>query len=123
MLDFEYHTGSTRAVFLIGKYAIKLPRLYSWQTFLQGFLANMAEREFSTLNSPRAAKVLYADPIGSVLVMERAERTLKNETKNTRNFFRLCKDDGLPVDPTPHNIGVFEHGKCWKLIDYGNWTV
>jgi len=36
-------TGATRWVFLIGKYAIKFPSLYSWRLFLRGLLGNDQE--------------------------------------------------------------------------------
>ena len=39
--------GTTRLVFLLDKYAIKIPNFtYSWQNFLTGCLANCNERTF-----------------------------------------------------------------------------
>ncbi len=38
--------GSSRQVFLIGKYAIKIPNLYSHKTFLNGCRDNWTERNF-----------------------------------------------------------------------------
>ena len=122
--------GATRAVLLIGPYAIKVPRTYSWRTFLNGLLANMQERMFwYQMKSPLCAKVHYADPIGLVLVMERADRVLgeglygakqltPEEASRAHEFFDRCKAASLPVDPTCSNIGVF--GDTLKLIDYGS---
>ena len=39
-------TGSSRKVFLIGKYAIKIPNFYSHKTFLNGCRDNWSERIF-----------------------------------------------------------------------------
>lgn len=122
--------GATRVVLLIGPYAIKVPRAYSWRTFLNGLLGNMQERMFwYQLKSPLCAKVHYADPIGLVLVMERADRVLgdklyssqaptPDEARKAHEFFEKCKAASLPVDPTCSNIGVF--GDTLKLIDYGS---
>ena len=42
----ELKTGSSRKVFLIGKYAIKIPNFYSHKTFLNGCRDNWSERVF-----------------------------------------------------------------------------
>lgn len=118
--------GTTRWVWLCGNYAIKTPSLYSWKAFLQGLLANMQERYWwNSLKHPRLAKVYYCDPLGFCLIMERAEYTLEEQTcVNTRaldyfmGFCNVCEEEGLPVDPTPSNVGVFNG--TYKLIDYGS---
>ena len=118
MFNVQRKFGATRNALLIGNIVIKVPRFRSWKTFLNGILANLTEREFSTMNSPYLAKVYYADIFGLMLIMERADKVLRNTTKNTNAFFEKCEEEGLPVDWNPWNIGVF--GKDWKLIDYGN---
>lgn len=35
--------GTTRIVFLIGSYAIKIPRFYGWRSILKGILGNLDE--------------------------------------------------------------------------------
>lgn len=117
MPKFQCKRGATRNVFLVGKYAIKIPRIYSWRTFLNGLLANLTEREFSSMCPQMLARVYYADILGLVIVMERADKVLHNDTRRVRAFFQSCEDLGLPADWNPWNIGVF--GKKWKLIDYG----
>ena len=47
--------GTTRMVYLIGKYAIKVPRINRWKSFLRGLLANMDERLWYK-NSPKEWK-------------------------------------------------------------------
>lgn len=39
----QVKTGVTRVVFLIGDYAIKIPKCMIWNHFLKGLLANMEE--------------------------------------------------------------------------------
>lgn len=38
-------SGSNRIVFLVGRYAIKLPRARSWRGLLYGWLNNLNEAE------------------------------------------------------------------------------
>lgn len=64
------------------------------------------------------AKVHYADRLGLILIMERADYTLKYRTNKIKAFFEYCSDECMPVDPSPSNVGSFK-GKL-KLIDYGS---
>ena len=115
--------GATRAVILVGKCAVKIPRTYSWSTFLRGLLANLQERLFwRSFKSPLLAKIYYSDPLGLVVVMERADSVFSDDEpvlrKSLEVFLRVCESEGLPVDPHYSNIGKF--GKSWRLIDYGS---
>lgn len=111
--------GSSRNVILIGRYAIKFPRFYSWYGFLLGLCSNITESQFSSeLMTPYLAKVKFSDPIGIILVMERADFILEEESLALKHFFREARKNGCPVDPRPCNVGSFK-GKL-KLIDYGN---
>lgn len=81
MRSINFYKGTTRWVFLIGKYAIKIPSLSSWKQFLKGLLANMQEREFSRMDKSSwhynlIADVYYCDFLGFLLIMERADYTL-----------------------------------------------
>ena len=51
----ELKTGSSRKVFLIGKYTIKIPNFYSHKTFLNGCRDNWSER-----NTYKYFKGVYA---------------------------------------------------------------
>ncbi len=65
--------GATRNVFLIGKYAVKFPRLIEWRLFLCGLLANMQETNFwRQLRNERLCPVIFSIPGGWLIVMPRA---------------------------------------------------
>lgn len=111
--------GATRYVFLIGKYAIKIPCLSSWRLFLNGLLSNMQEKAFwDGLHNKFLAKIYYANFMGFILIMERADSVCSKYDKTLPEFFLKCKKAYLPVDPKADNVGKFNGNK--KLIDYGN---
>ena len=113
------HKGATRLVFPLFSVVIKVPRPYSVRTFLNGMPANMQERElWKAFHSPMLARVYYADILGLVLVMARADKVCSNCNRGLRTFFAKCEANCLPADPRPDNIGIFKDGK--KLIDYGS---
>lgn len=116
--------GTTRCVYLVGKYAIKTPSIQSWEQFLQGMLANLQERcWWKETHHKNLARVYYCDCFGLCLIMERANYVICNNPneftqKIVAEFFHDCTEAGLPVDPRPSNIGVFD--EQYKLIDYGS---
>ena len=69
----SFAMGATRAVILVGRWAVKLPRPTSWRLFLSGLLANMQEREFARTGWPELCPVLFSLPGGWLVVMPRAE--------------------------------------------------
>jgi hypothetical protein len=71
--------GATRIVFLVGKYAIKIPNVSYWRTFLYGLLGNMQEVAFSTLRSEKLCPVVFSFPGGFLLIMPRAEPISQEE--------------------------------------------
>ena len=130
MRSIEFYKGTTRWVFLIGNYAIKIPSLSSWKQFLNGLFANMQEREFSKMDKSSwhyslIADVHYCDPLGFLLIMERADYALSDwiictwERHIVENLFKECEKRGIPVDKKLSNVGKFA-GHELKLIDYGN---
>lgn len=110
--------GATRLVFTIGKYAIKVPRIYSWRGFLRGLLANLQERLFRNLAPTLTAKIYYADIFGVVLIMEKAEYIPQHMFRDVSMFLDKCVEAGLPVDRKPGNVGLI-NGR-YKLIDFGD---
>lgn len=66
-------TGGTRLVILTKNYAIKLPRFYSWKSFLTGMICNISENEFSKMNHENLCPVKYGNSIGLIVIMHRAE--------------------------------------------------
>lgn len=66
-------TGATRYVFLIGNFAIKIPRFSSWECFLQGLICNLQEICFSKCDWPKVCPVIFHLPLGILLIMPRCE--------------------------------------------------
>ena len=125
MGNFELHKGATRFVFLLRRVAVKIPCFYSWEIFLNGVLANIQERRFwREMKHPMLARVIYGDPLGLCVVMERADETFSdagvpiNDRRVLNLFFARCVKACLPVDKHFSNIGRF--GNKLKLIDYGD---
>jgi len=65
--------GTTRTVYLVGRYAIKVPVFNNWNLFLHGLLANMQEAAFSGLKWSQLCPVLFSIRGGWLIVMQRAE--------------------------------------------------
>lgn len=63
--------GQSRTVLLLGPWAVKLPCILGWRRFLWGLLSNLAERERAGMEG--ACPLLWAAPLGSVLVVARGE--------------------------------------------------
>ena len=67
-------SGAMREVLLVGRWALKLPKLTrGWRQFLRGLLSNMEEREISANGWPEFCPVLFALPGGWLVIMRRAE--------------------------------------------------
>lgn len=62
--------GYNRFVLLTGRHAIKFPSLRSWRDFLFGLLNNMHEAK-AQRDHPAYCPVLWASPLGLLLVMPR----------------------------------------------------
>ena len=95
-------SGVTRIVFLIGKYAIKMPRVkYGWRHFIQGVYSNLSEHEcWNVSKSEWLCPVLFSFA-GFILVMPR---------------IKICKtDDELNNYPK-------EEGDDYKPINYGYYN-
>lgn len=121
--------GVTRVVFLVGRYAIKIPTCrYGWRFFLRGLLSNLNERDtwsFSAADGwelygpPRCylARVIWCAPGGFLMVMERADRMMTYAEFAGGVPEPMWRVEDLKSD----NVGVFAHGL--KIVDYGEgWT-
>lgn len=72
--------GCSREVFLVGAWAIKIPKLtYGWRMFLHGLLANMREAAWSGTDYPEICPVIFAIPGGWCTIMRRARPVTDNE--------------------------------------------
>ena len=125
---FEIHHGTTRTVFLIGKYACKVPSLKgSYYDFVRGIIANILERD----NSPRCPNyflpVLWSLPLGLLVVMPRV-RPIKLSTWYFRAFladlFHANNDNNTEAilarkycEYVPMNYALYK-GRPY-CIDYG----
>jgi len=105
----EFHSGQTRMVMLLGRWALKIPHLSNgWKFFLLGMLANENERLWSGYDE-RLCPVLWCTPFGLLLCMRRAEPWMSDEPPEM---------PGLPfLDLQPTNFGTL-NGKAVS-IDYG----
>jgi hypothetical protein len=118
MLNLDVCYGSTRTVLLIGKYAVKIPAMVSWKHFLNGLLGNIQESEFNTLNHPKLCPVLFALPLGFLIVMPRCEN-VSREVFYSLDFKRFVKERNLllPVEDKLSSFGML-NGKV-VAVDYG----
>ncbi len=132
--------GTTRTVYLIGKYAIKFPSLYSWEFFLRGLLGNMCERKWSnfkdyeSLNcTGKLCPVLFTLWGGWLSIMPKCEELTLEEfssidcykfTGNKDIYIShedskiLISSGGLPVEHKLSSFGKL-NGEI-VAIDYGN---
>lgn len=111
--------GSTRFAFLFGRWVIKVPRWTEWRLFLRGLLANLQERQWSRTGDDRIARVYVADPIGLMLVMERAQSLPKTfRQRHLDASLAQGRFDGLPQDFHIGNFGF--RGRTLIMIDYGS---
>jgi len=111
--------GSTRIVFLIGNYAVKLPNVCEWRLFLHGLLANMTEVRCGGVVEDGFAPVLWHLPAGFGLVMQRA-RVLTDEEFQALDF-EMWRDRGdyvIGAEPKSNSLGWID-GQI-VAIDYGN---
>ncbi len=115
--------GTTRTVFLIGKYAIKIPRFWhkhnghKWKTFIRGILANIDEDFWwkHAIDKDKLCPIVFKSPLGCILVMLRAQELTDNEY----NKDKLNKDfAGLPLDNKQINFGKINNKIV--LIDYAD---
>ena len=113
--------GTTRIVFLVGDYAFKLPRPYPWRNFLQGFLANMQEEEFSRMESDHLCPIVFRIPGGALNVMPRA-RMMTIEEWADFDYDQWIKEGGENISELIEgkrcSFGVL--GDRIVAVDYGS---
>lgn len=121
MFDFKFvNIGATRYVFLIGEFAIKIPRLSSWKSLLQGLLCNLQEVSFSKTKWPKLCPVVFSLPLGFLLVMPRCVSVSEEDWVNFESQLPdwVCGQGYLiPVEKKINSFGWLK-GKVVAL-DYG----
>lgn len=112
--------GVTREVILVGRIAIKLPKVtYGWKMFLCGLLANMQEREFSRLGWTELCPVVFALWGGWLLVMRRARPLTEAEWADFDAKAFCNRPDGLvPAECKIDSFGMLS-GRV-VAVDYGS---
>lgn len=115
--------GCTRIVILTKRYAIKIPRITTWEGFLLGCLGNLNESRWKDV--PKnffLCPILYANRFGLINIMPRC-----SPIKNTGLYFteleRICvlspcDREFYLSDAKPENFGIYQ-GQMVKL-DYGS---
>lgn len=102
--------GANRCCLLVGRWAIKFPRLNSWHDFLYGLLNNL--HEASRPPDPRLCPITWACPGGFVNIMPRCV-PYDGSPKGLRQFAT-----GLPVEPHAKSFGWLPDGRL-VAFDYG----
>lgn len=128
--------GSSRVVFIFDNYVVKCPSILApWADFIFGFIQNLTERYWFTAdgNSSRTkeqwmktqgdlARIIYADPLGFFVIMERADslRTAKHDFTlgQIRAFIKKAMGEYHIHDLNEYNVGVTKDGRM-VAIDYG----
>lgn len=113
--------GSTRVVFKIGSYVVKIPQFrYEWRHFLYGLIANIQEVQFwKAYQHKKLCPILFWFPLGLLLVMPYAEPISREE------FFKINLDEWtyteyfiIPVESKLNSFGMYQ-GKI-VAVDYGS---
>lgn len=124
----KFEGGCTRAVLLVGPYAIKFPRVrYGWVKLLQGLLSNMTEARFTSLSGHFAlAPTLFAIPGGFLNVQRRCQPLTDLEWSHIESMCRPDADfgpadwNGFSCDFKRDNFGTI-NGTI-VLLDFGEYT-
>lgn len=111
--------GASRIVFLVGGYAIKIPRFWRWKGLLLGLIAQMQEVEFGRTGWPEFCPVVFWIPGGFLVVMRRADE-LTQAQFDAIDFDKFANQDGYYcfVEPKIENMGMLD-GRI-VAVDYGN---
>ncbi len=112
--------GCTRMVLLIGRWAVKIPRLnYGWTFFLRGLLCNMQEVAFSRTGWPELCPILWRVPGGFLSVMARARPLTDQEWHDADiEAFRETPSYKVPVELKRDSFGIL--GGRLVAVDYGS---
>ena len=118
-VKFAVAYGTTRTVFLILRWAIKIPSFVEWRLFLLGLLANMQETKFSKTGWPELCPILFSISGGWVVIMARAH-PLTREQFNEIDFdlWLNCVPYTIPVEKKMDSFGLLD-GRL-VAVDYGN---
>jgi hypothetical protein len=109
----EISRGASRTVLLVGRWAVKVPRLRAgWRATLCGMLSNMAERD-RWRAGPREGlcPVLCALPGGVALVMPRVGPAADPPSRNLAGFDHKASSYGYHRGEL---VAIDYHGDVWR---------
>ena len=114
-------SGGTRWVILTKRYAIKIPILSSWKSFIQGLLSNIIEGQWKGFPDKHLCPIHYANGLGLIIIMARASRVrheglFRCELESLYSTCTLPRDF-YKYDAYPKNFGY--HKGILVKIDYG----
>lgn len=114
--------GSTRRVFLIGKYAIKIAWSDSWKNFLRGCVYNLDELTWSPVKCKNLTRIYWCSCTGLISVHERV-RPVRNYGLFQLDLTELCIKSDIDsyfwmLDSKPENFGY--RGSTLVKLDYGS---
>jgi hypothetical protein len=115
-------SGVMREVFLVGRWAVKVPKLTrGWRQFLRGLLANMEERELSANQWPELCPVVFSVPCGWLIVMRRAAPLTDEFLKTFDMVEFVLPEDGRTfpeIEMKGSSFGMLD-GRI-VVVDYGS---
>jgi len=111
--------GTTRMVFLVGDYAIKVPSLAEYRLFLCGLLANLQEASFSKTQWDELCPVILSVPLGLMVVMKRCIPLTREQFFSLDYGKFVHKEDyQVPVENKLDSFGILD-GRI-VAVDYGS---
>jgi len=110
--------GTTRIVFLVHRWAIKIPNVCCWRLFLRGLLGNMQEVVFSAVSCDKLCPVVFSVPGGFFLIMLRAAPITQSEFEEIDPV--VWNEEGGFVVPGEHKLDSYGklYGKIVR-VDFG----
>lgn len=118
--------GTTRTVWLVGRWAVKFPTLHSWELFLQGLLGNCREARWGGLRElwrePALPPVVFVCP-GGWFQIQRRVRPVRHRGLFWVDLAEVVAKSELPEqlwtsDAKPENFGWL--GSQLVKIDVGS---
>lgn len=116
--------GSTRIVFLLGDYVVKVPIIIGFRRFISGVASNYREYDLSKSGCLFTSYVIF-NVLGLILVSEQLEKITEEEFKaipeKTKNRIKECILNQNEVEFNYKNIGkYYDNGQSvYLLIDAG----
>jgi len=112
--------GVTRHVLLVGRWALKFPRInYGWSMFLRGLLGNMQERTFGRTGWVGICPITFATP-GGWIVVQRRVRVMTEEEFDAFDAAAFCDrpEYRIPAEAKSDSFGWLD-GEI-VAIDYAD---